>query len=95
MPHNNIHEKRFLDESVETKCYCPYKGMPQLQKESKMNQSICILKNIFSTYKHLLSYNTIIILFVNEYKKIEVTTKKTWGLKVVQPTFLVFSRSDF
>ena len=49
MPHNNIHEKRFLDESVETKCYYPYKGMTKLQKESKINQSIYILKNIFST----------------------------------------------
>ena len=55
MPHNNIHEKRFLDESVETKNYYPYKGMTKLQEESKINQSIYILKNIFSTYKHLLS----------------------------------------
>jgi len=49
MLHNNIHEKRFLDESVERKCYCPYKGMTKLPKESKINQSIYILKNIFST----------------------------------------------
>ena len=49
MPHNNIHEKRFLDESVETKNYYPSRGMLQLQKESKINQSIYILKNIFST----------------------------------------------
>ena len=81
MSHNNIHEKRFLDESVERKCYCPYKGMPQLQKESKINPSICILKNIFSTYKHLLSYNHIIILYVSEYKKFEVTAKKNLRLK--------------
>ena len=81
MPHNNIHEKRFLDESVETKNYYPYKGRTKLQKESKINQSIYILKNIFSTYKHLLSYNTIIILFVNEYKKFEVTAKKNLRLK--------------
>ena len=49
MSHNNIHEKRFLDESVEMKNYYPYKGMTKLQKESKINQSIYILKNIFST----------------------------------------------
>ena len=49
MPHNNIHEKRFLDESVERNYYYPYKGMTKLQKESKINRSIYILKNIFST----------------------------------------------
>ena len=81
MPHNNIHEKRFLDESVETKNYYPYKGMTKLQEESKINQSIYILKNIFSTYKHLLSYNHIIILCINEYKKFEVTAKKYLRLK--------------
>ena len=81
MPHNNIHEKRFLDESVETKNYYPHKGMTKLQEESKINQSIYILKNIFSTYKHLLSYNTIIILFVNEYKKFEVTANKNLRFK--------------
>ena len=81
MPHNNIHEKRFLDESVETKNYYPHKGMTKLQEESKINQSIYILKNIFSTYKHLLSYNYIIILCINEYKKFEVAAKKNLRLK--------------
>ena len=82
MPHNNIHEKRFLDESVETKNYYPYKGMTKLQEESKINQSIYILK-IFFPHKNtfFLYYNTIIILFVNEYKKFEVTAKKNLRLK--------------
>ena len=55
--------------------------MTKLQKESKINQSIYILKNIFSTYKHLLSYNYIIILCINEYKKFEVIAKKNLRLK--------------
>ena len=55
--------------------------MTKLQKESKINQSIYILKKIFSTYKHLLSYNHIIILCVSEYKKFEVTAKKNLRLK--------------
>ena len=55
--------------------------MTKLQKESKINQSIYILKNIFSTYKHLLSYNYIIILCINEYKKFEVAAKKNLRLK--------------
>ena len=64
------------------KNYYPYKGMTKLQKESKINQSIYILKNIFSTYKHLLLYyNTIIILYVNEYKKFEVAAKKNLRFK--------------
>ena len=49
MPHNNIHEKRFLDKSVERNYYYPYKGMTKSQIVSKINQSIYILKNIFST----------------------------------------------
>ena len=82
MPHNNIHEKRFLDESVETKNYYPYKGMTKLQEESKINQSIYILKNIFPHKNTLFLYHiTIIILYVNEYKKFEVTTKKNLRLK--------------
>ena len=43
---------------------------------SKINQSIYILKNIFPHKNTLfLYYNTIIILFVNEYKKFEVISK--------------------
>ena len=49
--------------------------MTKLQKESKINQSIYILKNIFSTYKHLLSYNRIITLCVSEYKEFEGISK--------------------
>ena len=56
--------------------------MTKLQKESKINQSIYILKNIFPHINTLfLYYNTIIILFVNEYKKFEVTSKKNLRLK--------------
>ena len=50
--------------------------MTKLQKESKTNQSIYILKNIFTHKNTLFLYHiTIIILFVNESKKFEVISK--------------------
>ena len=51
--------------------------MTKLQKESKTNQSIYILKNFFPHKNTIFLYHiTIIILFVNESKKFEVILSK-------------------
>ena len=45
----NYHEERILDDWEETNHGYLYRGMSKSQIESKTNQSIYILKNIFLT----------------------------------------------